>query len=233
MAQLSVILPAYNEADNLESAVSKLINELKPYNYEIIIAEDGSTDGTDKIACILSKKNKQVIHLHHDERLGRGNALKNAFKKASGDIIIYVDVDLATNIKFLEHAISAIENGDDISTGSRYLPDSETQRTFKRFFFSKIYNFLVKFLLKSPVNDHQCGFKAFNRKKVLPLLDEVKDTHWFWDTELLIRASRKGLKVSEFPIKWSESSSTKVNVLKDSKRMGMSILKLWWDLRKT
>lgn len=235
MVEVAVVLPAYNEAKRLKNAVSKSIQYLSEItdHFEIIIAEDGSTDGTDKIAESLAKKHPFVKHLHSNERLGRGKALKRAFLSTDAEILIYYDVDLSTNLKHLKQLVDAIRNGFDISTGSRILKTSDVKRPFKREFASRGFNFLVRFLLKSKIHDHQCGFKAFKRRSILPLLDEVKDNHWFWDTEILVRAQKKGLEVNEFPVVWEHGGVSKVEFKRDIIAMGNNILKLWFEFSST
>ena len=228
-----MVLPAYNEAANIEKTVSITAETLSKITdrFEIIIAEDGSTDGTDQIASMLSKKYTYVTHLHSDERQGRGKALNRAFKAASGEILCYIDVDLATDMKYLEKLIRAVSiDGYDFATGSRMMPESDAKRPFKREFASRGYNSLVKLFLRSKLYDHQCGFKAFRRKPLFELLDEVENPHWFWDTELLVRAQHKGYKVLEFPVYWRHGGSSKVRLVKDVGGMGSEIFRLWGEL---
>ena len=231
--EVSIVLPAYNEADRIEDAVEKTIDFLKgtALSYEIIIAEDGSTDGTDKIASILSKKYPVVEHFHSDQRLGRGRALRNAFENSRGKILAYMDVDLSTDIKHLKKLIDLIREGYDIVTGSRMLPESKVERPFSRKIASTVYNFIVRFLFKTDIRDHQCGFKSFKRQPLLGLLNEVSASHWFWDTEILIRASRKKYRIKEIPIEWKYRKKTKVNLLTDTIKMLIEILKLWWKIK--
>jgi hypothetical protein len=172
-----------------------------------------------------------VRHLHSDNRLGRGQALTRAFLTANGNVLAYIDVDLATDMTHLAELIDAIrKEGYDFSTGSRLLPQSDVMRSFKRGFASKGFNFATRFLLGSKLSDHQCGFKAFKREPLLILLSEVEDTHWFWDTELFVRAQKKGYRIKEFPVKWRPDGETKVNVLHDSRIMGTKLFKLWWKI---
>ena len=231
---VSVVLPAYNEAEKLEGAVSQIgqaLNEAK-YVYEIVIAEDGSTDGTAERAEELTQKHAFVRHIHRDKRLGRGTALNNAFKQCNGEVLVYMDLDLATNLKSLEPLVDAITvEGFDFSTGSRMLPQSKVERSLRRSISSKSYNFLVRVMLGSKVRDHQCGFKAFKRDPLLSLLDEVMATHWFWDTEVLVRAHRRNLRIKEIPVEWRSGKSTKVNFVKDSSSMFGQVMKLWWKLK--
>ena len=231
---VSVVLPAYNEVTQLEPSVTEVSQALKQadYPFEIVIAEDGSTDGTAELSEELTRKYPFVKHIHRDKRLGRGTALNNAFRQCSGEVLVYMDLDLATDLKSLKPLVDTIKvEGYDLSTGSRMLPESTVERTTRRSISSKSYNFLVRHMLHSKVRDHQCGFKAFKRQAVLSLIGEVKATHWFWDTEILVRAQRRGFRVKEIPVKWTSGKDTKVNLAKDSWSMFWQVTNLWWQLR--
>ncbi len=231
---VSIVLPAYNEAEYLEPAVTKISQTLKDcqYNYEIIIAEDGSTDGTDRKAAEIAQQLRFVRHIHRDKRLGRGTALKNAFLQSNREVLVYMDLDLATDLNYLPPLVDAIAvEGYDFATGSRMMPASKAERTLKRTISSKTYNFLVRAMLSSKLRDHQCGFKAFKRAPLMRLLDEVGATHWFWDTELLVRAQLDGFKVKEIPVEWKSGRGTKVNFFKDSWNMFRQIVGLWWKIK--
>jgi len=232
--EVSVVFPAYNEAASLESAVGKVTQALNDFSssYELIIAEDGSKDGTDKIAAALAEKYPFVKHIHREKRLGRGAALKNAFKQSSGEVLVYMDLDLATDLEHLKTLVKAVESGDyEFATGSRMLPESNVKRSGTRNIASKTYNFMVRAVLGSKVKDHQCGFKAFRREPLMQLLDEVGASHWFWDTEILVRAHRRGYRIKEIPVLWNSGRETKVRLFHDSLYMGWQILSLWWHLK--
>lgn len=232
---ISIVFPAYNEANALERTIKKVINTLESFtdSYEIIIAEDGSTDGTDKIAEQLAKKNSHIKHIHRQKRLGRGTALKNSFKQSNGKTLVYMDLDLSTDLIHLKELIESISvQGFDLATGSRLLSKSKVSRSWTRNIASSSYNFIVRKLLGSKVKDHQCGFKSFRREPLLDLLDEVDATHWFWDTEILVRANRKGYKIKEIPVLWKSGRDTKVRLLKDSLNMFWQAVSLWWLLKK-
>jgi len=231
---VSVVLPAYNEANRLEVAIAKISQTLKEdeYPYEIIIAEDGSTDGTAEKAEELTQKYSYVRHIHREKRLGRGTALNNAFRQCNGEVFAYMDSDLSTDLKSLKPLVDAIiVEGYDFSTGSRLLPESKVERSLRRSISSRSYNFLVRHMLGSKVLDHQCGFKAFRKEAVLSLLGEVEATHWFWDTEILVRAHCHGFKIKEIPVEWTMGKDTKVNLAKDSWRMFWEVTNLWWKLK--
>ena len=138
---ITVVLPAYNEARRIKKCVAAVKHSLAKNNYEIIIAEDGSTDGTDKIAAIIAKRDKKIRLITHREKLGRGLALKNAFKIANGNIICYIDSDLATDMKYMPGLI-AYAKKFDVVLGSRYMPSSVvTQLSLKvlQFFCALCY----------------------------------------------------------------------------------------------
>jgi glycosyltransferase involved in cell wall biosynthesis len=230
-AEVTVIIPVFNDRASLEKALPESIIALEKINpkFEIIIAEDGSTDGSTDVAREFSKKDRRVRLLHSDARQGRGTALNRAIRESGGEIVGYYDVDLATGMQHLPELIAAIRNGADVATGSRLLPTSDIVRTGGREIASRTYNFLVRFILGSRLYDHQCGFKAFRRDRILPLLPTIRDKHWFWDTEILVRAQRAGYTVDEFPVHWRAGKGTTVRI-KDIFSMGSSILRLWWQI---
>jgi glycosyltransferase involved in cell wall biosynthesis len=229
--EVSLVIPVYNDRTALETAIPRSLQALGKVTpaFELIIAEDGSTDGSPDLVRKKAAADPRIRLLHSDERLGRGRALARAFGEARGAIACYYDADLATDLTHLGELIGAIRGGSDIATGSRLLPRSDVERTGERELASRVYNTLVRAILGSRVHDHQCGFKAFNRMRILSLLPSVRATHWFWDTEVLVRGQRAGLRVTEFPVTWRTGKTTTVR-LKDVFEMGGAILSLWWQL---
>ncbi|SEH38534.1 hypothetical protein SAMN05192561_101382 [Halopenitus malekzadehii] len=233
--RVSVVLPAYNEAATIEDTVGRTIAALEGFlprnGFEVIVAEDGCEDRTPEIADRLAAADDRVRHVHSDERLGRGGALERAFREADGDVLVYFDTDLATDLDHLEELVESIRSGEyDVATGSRWMPGREADRPAKRGVPSRVFNLLVRGVLRSDVRDHQCGFKAMSRDAFRALIDDVEDDHWFWDTELLVRAQRSGLAVTEFPVNWEPKGDTKVDLVRDVFGMGSQLLRLWWQL---
>ncbi|NMB79667.1 MAG: glycosyltransferase [Methanomicrobiales archaeon] len=229
--EITAIIPVFNDLASLEKALPVSIATLERItpDFEIIVAEDGSTDGSAEFVTDFSTKDPRVRLLHSDTRQGRGTALNRAIGDARGAIVCYYDVDLATDMQHLHQLVTAIRDGAVISTGSRLLPSSDTVRTGGREIASRGYNFLVRLFLGSRIFDHQCGFKGFRREKILPVLPMIRSGHWFWDTEILVRAQRMGYKVAEFPVHWRAGKGTTVR-FKDIFSMGSSILRLWWQI---
>jgi len=223
----TVILPLHNDAAILEKNFRLVVSSLSMLGlkHEIILAEDGSDDGTKKIAEKFVSKNVRL--LSSSTRLGRGRAISNAIREAKGDIIAYMDVDLATDLSYLPGLVGEVERGADIATGSRLLPGSKVVgRSFAREISSRVYNLLLRMLFRTRIHDHQCGFKAFRRSSVLPLLDKVGDSHWFWDSELLILSQKNRLGVAELPVVWTDSKDSHVSLKSDILSMGSSMLRL-------
>ena len=233
--EVSVVLPAYNEEATIEETVETTLSTLASFlpsgSFEVIVAEDGCSDRTPEIADRLAREDPRVRHFHSDERLGRGGALERAFEAAKGDVLVYFDTDLATDMRHLETLVERIRSGEaDVATGSRWLPGNVAERPAKRGVPSRAYNGLVRTFLGSDLRDHQCGFKAFSREAFEALREDVEDEHWFWDTEMLVRAQRKGYEVAEFPVDWTPKGDTKVDLVRDVLGMGSQILRTWWQL---
>lgn len=232
--KISVIVPAYNAKKYITNTVSEIDNEVKKLtkDYEIIIVDNGSVDGTPELVKKLSKKNKRIVHLVYEKPLGKGGAVNEGIKHTKNDIIAVIDQDSATKIEYLKPLIGAINNGADISIGSRLSKGSKVKRSLNREIFSRGYNFLVRFFLKSSIKDHQCGFKAYKKDVILDLLKVIKDKQWFWDTEMLVRAQQKGYKIVEIPVEWSEAEGSTMRLKRDIARMGRELIKFWWGLGK-
>lgn len=224
--KLSVVMPVCNEAGILENSLRETERNLRSlsYPYEIILAEDGSTDGSGRLCRKLASGNRRVRCLHSDRKLGRGKALKNSFRESSGNVLVYFDVDLATDLSSLGKLLEEVGKSD-ICIGSRFMPGSRTERSLYREIASRSYNLLAKILFGTKVSDLQCGFKAFHRE-TLPVLLGSRDNGWFWDTETLLLAEMKGLEIREVPVKWREGRCSKVNVIKDSVSMGLRLVML-------
>jgi uncharacterized protein (TIRG00374 family) len=233
--EVSVVLPAYNEERTIEETVGTTLSTLADFlpegDFEVLVAEDGCEDATPEVADRLAAGDPRVRHFHSDERLGRGGALERAFAAAAGDTLVYFDTDLATDMSHLEELVESVRSGDyDVATGSRWMPGEEADRPAKRGVPSRAYNLFVRLLLRSGLRDHQCGFKAVSRDAFEELHHDIRDNHWFWDTELLVRAQRRGYRVREFPVEWTPMDDTKVELVRDVLGMGSRIVRTWWEL---
>ncbi|MCL4509971.1 MAG: glycosyltransferase family 2 protein [Bacteroidetes bacterium] len=213
-----VVIPVYNEEKILAQSVTELHEYLTDKNldfqWEIRIADNASKDKTLEVATQLSRRFNSVAVSHLDEK-GRGRALKKVWTESDADIMAYMDVDLSTNLDSFLPMVNALkEEGYDIVIGSRLMRGANTTRSLKRETISRAYNLLVRLFFLSGFSDAQCGFKGVTRRVVREVLPFIENTNWFFDTELLIIAEKKGYKIKDVPVKWIEDLDTRVKIAK-------------------
>ncbi len=229
-SKISLTLPVYNEEAVIEDSVKKVreflnMNLGDTYEWKIVIADNGSTDATPVKAKSLSDKYADIRYTHIDEK-GRGRALRDVWSETNADIFCYMDIDLSTDLDAFPRLIDKIAEGYDIVIGSRFIKGASVNRSFKRELLSKGYNALLKLFLGVKFSDAQCGFKAVNKRVVDKILPEIKDQEWFFDTELLVRAERKGFKIAEIPVKWIEDTGSSVKLFRTISVYVKSIIRL-------
>jgi glycosyltransferase involved in cell wall biosynthesis len=213
---VDVVIPVLNEAHVLEGSVAAVRAYLEanvPYRWRVVIANNGSTDGTGDVADRLAARHEDVRHLLLNER-GRGRALRLAWTTSGADVCCYTDVDLSTDLVHLRPLIDAIAvEGYDLATGSRLLPESRIERGLKREIISRAYNAFVKLVLGTAFSDAQCGFKAVSRRVIDEVLPQVKDHGWFLDTELLVLSEKQGYRIKDIPVEWIDDDDSRVRIV--------------------
>lgn len=212
---VSITIPVFNEEKVLAESVSTLIAFLSvqpEFRFEIVIANNGSTDGTLSLAEELSQK-YSVIRVMDIAESGRGRALKQAWSGSAAEILVYMDVDLATDLGAFWPMISALTEGQcDVVTGSRRIAGSIVERSAKRKFLSDVFHILLKSLFTMNLSDTQCGFKGITKKAAVELLADVLDTGWLFDTELLFLAEKRGYRIREIPVVWRAGTESRVKI---------------------
>ncbi len=234
---VDVVIPVLNEAHVLEKSVATVRAFLTLHlacRWRVVVVDNGSTDGTDSVARQLSRAHSDVQFVQLPWR-GRGRALRHAWTQSDADIMCYTDVDLSTELPALIKMVQAIAvDGFDLATGSRLLPQSKTTRSPKREFISRCYNIFVKAVLWTSFSDAQCGFKAISRHACGALVPEVLDQGWFFDTELLTLAEKRGYRIADIPVRWIEDDDSRVKIVKtawdDIKGVFRVRRKLWREL---
>ncbi|HNX99036.1 MAG TPA: glycosyltransferase, partial [Candidatus Aminicenantes bacterium] len=166
-----------------------------------------------------------VVHL---PRKGRGRMVKHAWKESAADIVTYMDIDLSTDLDAFAPMVQAIVDGYDIAIGSRQYKGAYVERSLKREVISRGYIVILKILLRFPFTDAQCGFKAASRKSFLELLPLIEDDEWFFDTELLHLATRRGYRVKELPVRWIEDLDSRVRI---ARTMWLDLKGVWRMMR--
>ena len=226
-----VTLPVYKDGEFLARAVDLLEKFASTLGYEcrLLIVEDGSDSS--QIVAELQSRFSNILYLHHDQRLGRGKALREAWKRVEGDVYIYLDVDMATDLTKFDafKKLVELQSEFDLVTGSRYVHGAVTSRPMIRKLTSLTYNCLVRFMFHTGVHDHQCGFKSFSKSLVEVLSREAKSDSWFWDTEVLVIAKELGFRLVEIPVHWTEQKGKKTplkRLIKDVWIHGAGLLSL-------
>ena len=212
---VEVVVPVYNEQEAVPRSIPALCAYLEtyfPYRWSVVIADNASTDATLAVAEGLASAYPGVSVLHLEEK-GRGRALKAAWSASEADVVAYMDVDLSTNLWSFLPLVAPLATGhSDVAIGSRLLRGAMVTRQWKREVISRCYNLLIKTLFANGFSDAQCGFKAIKRGVAQELLPQIEDNEWFFDTELLLLAEERSLRISEAPVDWIEDLDSRVDV---------------------
>lgn len=215
-AVLDVVVPVYNEEADLGPCVRRLHAHLSahfPYPFRITVADNASVDGTLAVAEALAAELPEVGVLHLDDK-GRGRALRAAWSASPAPVLAYMDVDLSTDLAALLPLVAPLISGhSDLAIGTRLARTSRVVRGAKREVISRGYNLLLRGTLAVRFSDAQCGFKAIRADVAAGLLPLVRDTGWFFDTELLVLAQRAGLRIHEVPVDWVDDPDSRVDIV--------------------
>jgi glycosyltransferase involved in cell wall biosynthesis len=213
---IDIVVPVYNERATLERSIRRLHRFLEadmPFAWRIVIADNASTDGTSVIAQALAAELSRTDALILAAK-GRGRALRAAWSASDADVLCYMDVDLSTDLRALLPLVAGIISGhSDVAIGTRLAPGSRVVRGPKRELISRSYNALLHLVLRACFSDAQCGFKAISAPAARALLPDVRDEAWFFDTELLTLAQRRGMRIHEVAVDWVDDSDTRVEIL--------------------
>ena len=214
-ALIEVVVPVYNEQAVLARCVGELVDHLEhhlPARWRVVIADNASTDDTWEIAAHLAATISGV-HARHLQHKGRGRALKTVWQESPADVLTYMDVDLSTNLhSFLPLVAPLLSGHSQVAVGNRLMKGSRTTRQWKRELLSRGYNLLIRVGFRPQFTDAQCGFKALRADVARQLLPHVRDSTWFFDTELLLLADRAGHRIFDVPVDWIEDLDTRVHI---------------------
>jgi glycosyltransferase involved in cell wall biosynthesis len=214
--RVDIVVPVYNEQAVLPDSIHRLhafLSNEVDFAWRIVIADNASTDATLAIARALARdlEHTTVLHL---ERKGRGRALRAAWGASDAAVVCYMDVDLSTDLHALSPLVSALLSGhSEVAIGTRLASGSRVVRGPKREFISRSYNRVLRLSLRAHFSDAQCGFKAVRADAARRLLPEIADDGWFFDTELLIRAQRHGMRIHEVAVDWVDDPDSRVDIV--------------------
>jgi len=198
--KVSVIIPMYNEEENVLKTIHEVDTVMNAYeNYEIIAVDDGSFDRTFELASRVASENPNVHVLKHSSNRGMGKALRTGFKKAEGDVIITIDADLSYNTCYIPKLIDALDGETDIVIGSQYMDGGKTEDIpYLRLFISKMANKIVGYAMANNVSTVTGVFRAY-RREVLDSI-ELDSNGTEINPEILSKANAIGFSIKEVPV---------------------------------
>jgi dolichyl-phosphate beta-glucosyltransferase len=221
--ELTVVVPAYNEARRIIPTLASMTIGLEGWDYEILVSDDGSKDDT--IAIVRRLGLPRVRVLVADRNRGKGAAVRNGVLAAQGRRVLITDADLSTPISELNKLWAKVDAGADIAIGSRAAEGAEeNNKSFVRKFVSSGSRFAVRRLLGLKVADSQCGFKLFDTEKAKPLFQRQTIEGFSFDVEVLYLAQREGQEIAEVAVEWFDAPDSKVQPFKVAKRFAADLV---------
>lgn len=231
MVELSVIIPAYNEEARLAQTLASIYQFLanRGSSFEILVVDDGSKDRTIDVVEDFARHHDQVRMVSYAPNQGKGFAVKTGILAGSGDFLLIDDADGSSPIEELQLLEKEIDKGADIAIGSRAKPDAtrKVDALIYRKLIGNTFNTIVQILLLPGFYDTQCGFKLFKHQCARDIFSASKQKGFAFDVEILHIAKRRGYKINEVAINWSNIAGSKVNVVTDSAKMLFEVLRIW------
>lgn len=229
---VSLILPCFNEAEHFNGSVDQIVDVLdrSDYSWEIIFIDDASGDQTQRlIASYIKRHPRKHLSTHfHETNRGRGASVADGVRRSQGRIVGYIDIDIEVSPHYIPRFVQAIEGGYDVATGWRIY--DFTLRSFSRWVASKGYNVVRNAVLKTNLHDTEAGYKFFNKRSIIRLIDDIRSPGWFWDTEVMVFAQQRGLSIAQIPVVYIRrfDKTSTVRLIPDT----LSYLKELWKFKR-
>jgi glycosyltransferase involved in cell wall biosynthesis len=232
MAAVDLVIPVYNEEHVLAASVARVLawcDRHPEHRWRVVVANNASTDGTLAVARELEAAHPGRVAVLDVPVKGRGIALRVAWLTSDADVSAYMDVDLSTDLAHLPALVDPLAaNEADVAYGTRLHRLSQTKRSLKREVISRTYVLILRLVAGLRVSDAQCGFKAIRRDVARAVVPLVRDTRWFFDSELLLVAQENGYRLREVPVRWDEDADTRVKIVSTA----LEDLRGIWRLRR-
>jgi dolichyl-phosphate beta-glucosyltransferase len=217
---VSVVIPAYNEGERIESTLGKLIEHLEKNfpRFEIIVVDDGSVDDTGDKVKRIAETNRHIELVSYFPNRGKGFAVRQGMLRANNDAALFTDADLSTPVEEIEMALGELARGFPVVIASRRHPDSTiiSHQSRARELIGRIFNALVRLMLGLPYKDTQCGFKCFTRSAAKEIFGRARIDTFSFDVEVLLIAGALGYAIKEIPVRWTNAPGSKVRPLRDA-----------------
>lgn len=230
---LSIVIPAYNETRRLAHTLERVYAWLRhqPFRWEVIVVDDGSTDGTLELARELASRYPNLRPLTNGRNRGKGYSVRHGVLEARGRAVLFTDADLSAPIEEAAKLIAVAREGYPVVVGSRGVDQSliEVHQSAFREFAGKTFNLLVRIITGLGIKDTQCGFKLFDREALRPIFERQRTESFGFDPEILFLAKKRGLKIAEVGVRWSHDADSRVRLLRDSWRMFRELVRMRWN----
>lgn len=241
---LSVVIPCFNEARKIETDIEAAVRyfSTRPYSIELILVDDGSSDGT---ATILKEATNKLNHVPHDVEYalacsstlraicyqpnrGKGHAVRTGMLQATGRYRLFADAGLCVPYSEIEKGLALLESGADVAIGSRKLSESQVieQQAGYRRIGSSVFGLLVRNWMGLRYSDTQCGFKLFTAQAAERLFSASRIEGFMFDAETLINARKFGLTVKEFPVEWRADPDSRYKPFSGSLRNLIELVRI-------
>lgn len=233
---LSIVIPAYNEERRLGRTLERIRGYIESspsptLNAEIIVVNDGSTDGTARVVEEYARHMVCLRILSNGENRGKGYSVRRGMLEARGRVLLFTDADLSSPIEESQKLLAAIAAGNDVAIGSRAIDRTliDVHQSRVREVAGMLFNGVVRLLTGLSFQDTQCGFKAFVREPCRIVFQQQRIERFGFDPEVLFLARRHGLRAAEVPVRWSHDPATKVRMLGDGVRMVGEVVYIRWN----
>ncbi|WP_175084615.1 alpha-(1-_3)-arabinofuranosyltransferase domain-containing protein [Candidatus Frankia nodulisporulans] len=232
-ASVSIVVPAFNEAARLPRSLPVLVGALRRHHLadaEVIVVDDGSVDDTARLAARLlgDAPNRRVLRLPVNQ--GKGAAVRAGVAAATGDVIAFMDADLASDVDDLPRLLNALGNAE-VALGSRRLANSAERAPVRRL-GSWLFHLVVRLLVRLDVADTQCGFKAFRHAEAKLLFARTRLTGFAFDVEVLALARALGYRMAEVPVRWVEQPGGRFHALTHTPMMLVELTRVRRHVRR-
>jgi dolichyl-phosphate beta-glucosyltransferase len=234
--ELSIIIPSYNEEKRLPRTLARIREyfEGRPLpldQIEVLVVDDGSTDGTAQVARDWARQWPSVRLLSNPGNQGKGYSVRHGMLESRGRLALFTDADLSAPIEESEKLFDALKKGNQVAIGSRAIDRSliSVRQSQLREMAGIIFNALVRLFTWLPIHDTQCGFKVFEREASRIVFEQQRILGWGFDPEVLFLAKRHGLRIAEVPVRWAHDEATKVHVVRASLTMFGDLIYIRWN----
>lgn len=227
--ELSLVVPCFNEQERLPGVLPQVIRylEQRGIDFELLLVDDGSSDGTGRLIESLQDRDPRIRALRLLSHRGKGRAVAEGVRASGGRLVLVSDADFSASIEELPKLERALAEGADVAFGSRAAPGArEVDQPLYRRLMGKAFNRLVQALLLPGVRDTQCGFKLFRGEVARELFGSLETDGFAYDVEVLLRARQAGHHLSEVPVRWLNSDSTRVDPWRHPTEMLRDLLRL-------